>query len=372
MCVAGHAAAEDRAGHDRRRRDPSGLDVGLPAQRSDHVRECRRSHDDDGRLDADLAGGHGHGHFDQSLSWKDVEWLRFDLGRADRAEGDPDRRRCQAGGRDGRSRNRTLQPRWSPTRRRTGAARVSSNQCETRSVMRVTIICDGGVRRGSDIVKAIALGADAVVDRSPVPLRPRRSRRARRRPAAVVHARGHRTAPWRSRDDGRSPRSTGLWCGVATRPDDRLGHMSDRVLISISDGVADVTFNRADKRNALDNAMFMAIAEAGEQLKSERGVRAVVLSGDGRLVLCRARLLVVPGHGRRRRRDRRSAACRRQPRRDAGRPDHPPRPAGVLGVAGTGGTGHRGGARTRTRWRAADRARCRHPHRASGHEDVGA
>jgi len=57
--------------------------------------------------------------------------------------------------------------------------------------------------------------------------------------------------------------------------------MSDRVLISITDGVADVTFNRADKRNALDNAMFAAIAEAGERLKSERGVRAVVLSGDG-------------------------------------------------------------------------------------------
>ncbi len=57
--------------------------------------------------------------------------------------------------------------------------------------------------------------------------------------------------------------------------------MSDRVLISINDGVADVTFNRADKRNALDNAMFTAIAEAGEQLKSEPGVRAVVLSGDG-------------------------------------------------------------------------------------------
>ena len=57
--------------------------------------------------------------------------------------------------------------------------------------------------------------------------------------------------------------------------------MSDRVLISISDGVADVRFNRADKRNALDNAMFQAIAEAGENLKSESGVRAVVLSGDG-------------------------------------------------------------------------------------------
>ncbi len=57
--------------------------------------------------------------------------------------------------------------------------------------------------------------------------------------------------------------------------------MSDRVLISVSDGVADVRFNRADKRNALDNAMFQAIAEAGEQLKSEPGVRAVVLSGEG-------------------------------------------------------------------------------------------
>ncbi len=57
--------------------------------------------------------------------------------------------------------------------------------------------------------------------------------------------------------------------------------MSDRVLITITDGVADVVFNRADKRNALDNAMFSAIAEAGERLKSEPGVRAVVLSGDG-------------------------------------------------------------------------------------------
>ncbi len=57
--------------------------------------------------------------------------------------------------------------------------------------------------------------------------------------------------------------------------------MADRVLISITDGVADVVFNRADKRNALDNAMFTAIAEAGERLKSEPGVRAVVLSGDG-------------------------------------------------------------------------------------------
>jgi enoyl-CoA hydratase/carnithine racemase len=57
--------------------------------------------------------------------------------------------------------------------------------------------------------------------------------------------------------------------------------MSDRVLLSISDGIADVRFNRPDKRNALDGDMFLAIAEAGERLKTEPGVRAVVLSGEG-------------------------------------------------------------------------------------------
>lgn len=57
--------------------------------------------------------------------------------------------------------------------------------------------------------------------------------------------------------------------------------MSDRVLISIADGIADVRFNRADKRNALDGEQFAAIAEAGQRLKSEPGVRVVVLSGEG-------------------------------------------------------------------------------------------
>ncbi|HEY4334014.1 MAG TPA: crotonase/enoyl-CoA hydratase family protein [Ilumatobacteraceae bacterium] len=57
--------------------------------------------------------------------------------------------------------------------------------------------------------------------------------------------------------------------------------MSDRISISISDGVADVRMNRPDKRNALDGEMFKAIAAAGEEMKSAAGVRAVVLSGEG-------------------------------------------------------------------------------------------
>ena len=57
--------------------------------------------------------------------------------------------------------------------------------------------------------------------------------------------------------------------------------MSDRVILTISDGIADVRFNRADKRNALDGAQFAAIEEVGEQLKAADGVRVVVLSGEG-------------------------------------------------------------------------------------------
>jgi enoyl-CoA hydratase/carnithine racemase len=57
--------------------------------------------------------------------------------------------------------------------------------------------------------------------------------------------------------------------------------MSDRVTISMDGGVADVRLNRPDKRNALDGAMFLALAEAGERLKAEPGVRCVVLSGEG-------------------------------------------------------------------------------------------
>ncbi len=57
--------------------------------------------------------------------------------------------------------------------------------------------------------------------------------------------------------------------------------MSDRVIVTINDGIADVRFNRPDKRNALDGEQFAAIEEAGEMLKTAEGVRAVVLSGEG-------------------------------------------------------------------------------------------
>jgi enoyl-CoA hydratase/carnithine racemase len=58
--------------------------------------------------------------------------------------------------------------------------------------------------------------------------------------------------------------------------------MEDRIRLSITDGIADVRLNRADKMNALDPAMFKAIADIGARLKQDTSVRAVVLSGEGR------------------------------------------------------------------------------------------
>src|ERR1700686_724867 len=58
--------------------------------------------------------------------------------------------------------------------------------------------------------------------------------------------------------------------------------MEQRVSISISEGVAAVRLVRADKMNALDAAMFEALVATSERLAQEKGLRAVVLSGEGR------------------------------------------------------------------------------------------
>ncbi len=58
--------------------------------------------------------------------------------------------------------------------------------------------------------------------------------------------------------------------------------MNDRVSITIADHIADVRLTRADKMNALDPAMFQGIIAAGEELAATKGIRVIVLSGEGR------------------------------------------------------------------------------------------
>lgn len=56
----------------------------------------------------------------------------------------------------------------------------------------------------------------------------------------------------------------------------------ERIAISIEDGIAEVTLARPDKLNAMDEAMFAALSEAGESLAAQTGLRAVILHGQGR------------------------------------------------------------------------------------------
>lgn len=58
---------------------------------------------------------------------------------------------------------------------------------------------------------------------------------------------------------------------------------NDRISIDLgSDGVAQVRLTRPDKMNALDPEMFARLIEAGQALHEMKGLRVVVLSGEGR------------------------------------------------------------------------------------------
>jgi len=57
---------------------------------------------------------------------------------------------------------------------------------------------------------------------------------------------------------------------------------SERIAISIGDGVAHVELARPEKFNAMDKAMFAAIGDAFRVLGADPEVRAILLSGQGR------------------------------------------------------------------------------------------
>ena len=71
---------------------------------------------------------------------------------------------------------------------------------------------------------------------------------------------------------------------TAEKQKQRMPEMNfhERVTVTIEDHVAHVLLDRADKLNALDDAMFEAIIAAGHHIHSAKGVRCVVLSGAGR------------------------------------------------------------------------------------------
>ncbi|CCD88944.1 putative Enoyl-CoA hydratase/isomerase [Bradyrhizobium sp. ORS 285] len=57
---------------------------------------------------------------------------------------------------------------------------------------------------------------------------------------------------------------------------------SDIVLKTISDGIATVTLNRPDKRNAMSDEMRSSLIEVLEEIAADKSVRALVLTGAGK------------------------------------------------------------------------------------------
>src|SRR5678816_4535013 len=57
--------------------------------------------------------------------------------------------------------------------------------------------------------------------------------------------------------------------------------MSDEILIAVADGIATVTLNRPDQRNAMNAAMLRLLGEGVEGLDARNDVRVIVFRGAG-------------------------------------------------------------------------------------------
>src|ERR687891_1255541 len=62
--------------------------------------------------------------------------------------------------------------------------------------------------------------------------------------------------------------------------------MAEELLYDVKDGVATVTLNRPDQRNALNAEMLSELVEAMKDARDNEEVRAVVLTGAGEKVFC--------------------------------------------------------------------------------------
>ncbi len=101
-------------------------------------------------------------NFDPSISWKDLEVDPRILGRSDGDQRDPRSAGCARRRTLRRRRDRGLQPRRSPARRRSllSPCGAGHRRCGKGDI---TILADSGIRNGLDVVRMIALGADSVL-----------------------------------------------------------------------------------------------------------------------------------------------------------------------------------------------------------------
>ena len=58
--------------------------------------------------------------------------------------------------------------------------------------------------------------------------------------------------------------------------------MADEILYEISDGIATLTLNRPEKRNAMNSAVLNGLRQYFDELEENRDVRVVVVRGAGK------------------------------------------------------------------------------------------
>src|SRR5215510_4270935 len=66
----------------------------------------------------------------------------------------------------------------------------------------------------------------------------------------------------------------------------RSGAMADEVLYAVGDGVARVTINRPDRRNAMSYDVMQGLRDAMASARDDESVRVVVLTGAGDRAFC--------------------------------------------------------------------------------------
>jgi enoyl-CoA hydratase/carnithine racemase len=68
---------------------------------------------------------------------------------------------------------------------------------------------------------------------------------------------------------------------MAMGRDDTIAAMADEILTSVVDGIATVTMNRPERRNAMNGALLSGLRAAFDDLDGRRDVRVVVVRGAG-------------------------------------------------------------------------------------------
>ena len=260
--------------HDRRRRPPPGLDVVVRAQRADPLRQRRRAATSATAPRRSRCPTTSTPSSTRRSSWDDVDWLRSVWDGPIVLKGIQTVEDAVLAAERGVD---AIALSNHGGRQLDGAPAAFSLVAPVADAVggRIEIICDGGVRRGSDIVKAVAAGAtaamagraylyalgaagergvDRVLDwfaRRPRPHHEPARRRHRRRP------RPHLARPAPRRRDHRSPWHGSLLCRPRGRSMDAEGLLA---AASEQTGLSD--FGDDSFREGLDRLVHSIATEA--------------------------------------------------------------------------------------------------------------